>query len=483
MTMQVESRFVGSGEMVDLVNSHDWESSPLGSVATWSPSTRILIQQILASNFPMFLWLGPNLVNVYNDAYRSILGDKHPAALGAPAAEIWREIWDVIGPLVEEVIEYGGRPYFDDLQLFMERSGFVEETYFTFSYSPFYDEDGLINGVFCACTETTQRVVHDRRFEILRRVSEALLDIKTSDEAISVLEILKESPSAPASALYLGDEFAGLTLRAFTGDAAPIPLLDRDGLDERRSVERASRLIFHGTETDGRVILSPMVDSSSQTSLGWLAVLTNPNRPLDADYRAFVEVLAGLVAGGIAGARLLETERGKSEALAKIDRAKTAFFSNVSHEFRTPLTLMLAPIRDALDDRLEPLSAGQKERLEIAHRNGMRMIKLVDSLLEMTRLSSGQRHPELVLVNLGQLTQDLTSAFRSAFDAAGVALSVNIEPIEQPVLIDVRMWESIVLNLLSNALKYTLHGDVAVTLRAPTGRIEFAVADTGIGIP
>ena len=194
--------------------------------------------------------------------------------------------------------------------------------------------------------------------------------------------------------------------------------------------------------------------------------------------------MAGQIAAGIANAQAYEEERKRAEALAEIDRAKTAFFSNVSHEFRTPLTLMLAPLEDALNDAsAAALPAVQRERLDVAHRNSLRLLRLVNTLLDFSRIEAGRAQAHYQPTDLATLTTDLASGFRSAVDRAGLFLKIECEPLERPVQVDRDMWEKVVLNLLSNAFKFTFEGGITVSLKAIGDGVALTVRDTGVGIP
>ena len=190
----------------------------------------------------------------------------------------------------------------------------------------------------------------------------------------------------------------------------------------------------------------------------------------DDGYRGFFELATAQVATAISSARAHEEERRRAEALAEIDRAKTAFFSNVSHEFRTPLSLMLAPVEDALGDAHRPLDPQHRERLETAHRNSLRLLKLVNTLLDFSRIEAGRVEARYEATDLAALTADLASNFRSAMDRAGLGFVVECPPLGAPVHVDRDMWEKIVLNLLSNAFKFTFDGEIAVTLRRAGAR-------------
>ncbi len=315
-----------------LLNSVDWAATPVGPEPGWPQSLRTAVSICLESRFPMIIFWGADLVQFYNEAYIPILGAKHPRALGQRAIDCWPEIWQQIGPMLRGVLATGTATWSDDMLLRLERKGFVEDCYFTFSYSPITDENG-IGGVFCAVTETTAKV-----------------------------------------------------------------------LREREAVERA-------------------------------------------------------------------------HALAELNRAKTDFFNNVSHEFRTPLTLILGPLDDALRAG-RPLALDEADAMR---RNARRLLRLVNELLEFSRIDANRLAPQLHAVDVSLLTRDLASTFRSLVESAGLAFDVDVEPIA-PVAIDARLWEHVVLNLLSNAFKFTFQGRIAVSLRRVDERIRLEVTDDGVGM-
>jgi signal transduction histidine kinase len=230
----------------------------------------------------------------------------------------------------------------------------------------------------------------------------------------------------------------------------------------------------------GRAVVLPIAQRGQDRPAGFAVAALNNYRPFDTAYRGFVDVLVGQIAAGIANAEAYEAERRRAEALAEIDRTKTAFFSNVSHEFRTPLTLMLGPLEDALSGG--GLAPALREQLAVAQRNSLRLLKLVNNLLDFARLEAGRMRAVYEPVDLGALTTDLASNFRSATDRAGLTLHVDCPRTTWPVFVDREMWEKIVLNLLSNAFKFTLQGRIDVTLRERDARVDLVVRDTGIGI-
>ncbi|HEY3592698.1 MAG TPA: ATP-binding protein, partial [Polyangiaceae bacterium] len=193
-------------------------------------------------------------------------------------------------------------------------------------------------------------------------------------------------------------------------------------------------------------------------------------------------MLSAGITSAVATARAYDEERRRAEALAEIDRAKTAFFSNVSHEFRTPLTLILGPLEDELNELSDPLSAARREQLATAHRNALRLLRLVNTLLDFSRIEAGRMQATYQPTDLAVASSELASAFRSAVEKAGLTLTVDCPPLSEPVYVDHDMWEKIVLNLLSNAFKHTFHGGITVALQRAGDRVELRVADTGVGV-
>lgn len=473
-----------------LMRSLDWSQTPLGAVDTWPQSLRTTISILLSSRYPMFTFWGPHRVQVYNDAYRPVLGTlKHPNALGQPGAEIWAEVWDVLGPLVEQAEQEGQGTWSENMPLFMQRSGYCEETYFTFSYSPIYDESGGVGGVFCACNETTGQVLGERRLRTLSNLAAQTGSAETVDAAIAIaLETLSHCAlDIPFALLYRIDESRQqATLVGEVGwpdprSACPVQvdlttaetpwplgaaLQGHAALVVTDVGDRCGDLICAPwPEPIEQALVLPLASSGHECPSGLLVLGISPRRALDEDYQNFLELVARQIAAAIADARAYETERLRAESLAAIDRAKTTFFSNVSHEFRTPLTLMLAPAEDALADGDHPLPPVQRNRLETIQRNGLRLLKLVNTLLDFSRIEAGRIHARYEATDLATLTTDLASAFRSLVERAGLNFEVQCPALPAPVYVDRDMWEKIVLNLISNAFKFTLAGGITVALR------------------
>jgi PAS domain S-box-containing protein len=502
------------GEMSDLVRSLDWSATALGPPEAWSPVLPTMLRILLANRFPQLLWWGPEYISIYNDAYRPILGRKHPWALGRPVRECWSEIWDVLKPLIDTPFYGGPATWSEDIELQINRTGFTEETHFTIAYSPVPDNaaPGGIGGVLATVHEITEKVVGQRRVSILRDLGTRTTEAKTADEAcvVSAATFRPHPKDIPFSLFYLTDaagkqaHLAASCGVAEGGDMSPRVIhLDEQGSEEstwplaaaRRteqvqlvkdlSVRFVSVPPGPWADPPQSAVIVPIRSQVAHQFSGFLVAGLSSRLRFDDGYRNFLDLAATQIATAIVSARGYEEERKRAEALAEIDRAKTAFFSNVSHELRTPLTLMLGPLEDALGNRDGNLPMGAAASLTVAHRNGMRLLKLINAMLNFSRIEAGRTQACYQPVDLSVLTADLASNFRSLCEKAGLRLIVHCAPLslEEPAYVDRDMWEKIVLNLLSNAFKFTLEGEIEVRLEAAHGQALLKVRDTGVGIP
>ncbi len=500
----------GGGELGALMRSHAWEQSPLGAPESWPQSLKMAIRIMLTSLQPIWIGWGDELTYFYNDPYKSIIGGKHPWALGRPAREVWHEIWNDIGPMLDTALGGEQGTFVESQLLIMERNGYPEETYYTFSYSPIPDDDGTVGGIFCANSDDTPRVIGERQLTLLRELAAEAGHARNWREACeqSASALALNPHDLPFAMIYMAEPDSGNASLAGTcgiehgHKAAPERIdLDTPSPWPVDAALRATgpRIVSHLREILGADIpcgpwsspatqaaLVPIVPAGETGRAGVLIVALNPFRLFDKHYSGFLTLVAGQIAAAIANAQAYEEERRRAEALAELDRAKTAFFSNVSHEFRTPLTLMLGPIEDVLNDAsatsLTPMHRG---RLETAHRNSLRLLKLVNSLLDFSRIEAGRADPFFEPVDLAALTTELASNFELATEKASLALRIDCPDLGQPVHVDRDMWEKIVLNLVSNAFKFTFEGEIAVGLQpsADGHCAELRVRDTGVGIP
>ncbi|GGQ80194.1 histidine kinase [Streptomyces flaveolus] len=480
----------------------DWASTPLGPPEQWPQSLRTAVSILLSSRFSMWMAWGPELTFFCNAAYRrDTLGRKYPWALGRPAREVWAEIWDDIGPRIDTVMTTGQATWDQGLLLFLERSGYTEESYHTFSYSPLRDDDGAVVGMLCVVSEETERVLGERRMATLRDLGSDLSVVRTEQEMLTFVDqqLGRNPHDLPFTLTYLFQPDGSAVLAGTTGipaghPAAPGILPPSGGVWPLEEVTRGDSALvplvgapFAGlpaggwSEPPAQALAVPLLQSGS-APYGLLVAGLNRYRALDEGYRGFVELVAGHLSSGIASARSYQEQQRRAEELAELDRAKTTFFSNISHEFRTPLTLIMGPLEE-LRARLADAEAPVREELDAIHRNGLRLGKLVNSLLDFSRIEAGRMQARYEPADLAAVTAELASVFRSAVDKAGLTFDIACPPLPDEVYIDRGMWEKVILNLLSNALKFTFDGSIRVTVRGEGTHAVVEVADTGIGVP
>ena len=395
----------------------------------------------------------------------------------------------------------------DDILLEVNCHGYLEETDFTIAYSPVPDDTAPrgIGGVLATVHEITEKIVGERRIEALRDLGSRAAEGKSAEEAcrLAALALNNHDKDIPFALIYLldvGGETARLAATSgFKEGERPLSDMQTVVASERirawplaEVIETEGPILVENLDTvmaqvpsgpwsnsPNTAVVIPLKSSvQQQQHTGFLVVGVSRRLRLDDQYRSFLELAAAQISSAITSARAYEQERKRSEALAEIDRAKTTFFSNVSHEFRTPLSLILGPLTDALVNG----NGLDLPQLNLAHRNALRLLKLVNSLLDFSRIEAGRAQATYDAVDLSQLTSELVGNFRSAYERAGLRLLVGCEPLSAPVYVDRDMWEKIVLNLLSNAFKFTFSGEIEVMLREVDGYAELSVRDTGVGI-
>lgn len=352
----LDDLFTGQGEMNALMRSLDWSKTPVGSVEQWSQSLRTAVSICLGSRYPIEIWWGPDYIRFYNDAYRPILGQtKHPQYLGRPGRECWAEIWEVVGPLLDSVRETGQSTWSEDLLLPMTRNGYVEETYFTFSYSPIRDESGGVGGIFCACRETTEKVVGERRLRSLRELAVNTAGAKSVVEACQMIASTLSNNLAdlPFALLYLMNPdgnhayLAGASGIEAGTVASPEQIELIQGSDAEpesdstlwhlSQVQRSGQpqQVNHLTAQWGELprgdwsvspdsaLVMPLLQTGQQRPLmGFLVLGISPRRAFDDDYRGFFDLVASHISTTIANAHAYEKERKRVEALAELNQLR-----------------------------------------------------------------------------------------------------------------------------------------------------------------
>jgi PAS domain S-box-containing protein len=492
------------GEMGKVIREKDWSKTPLGPIESWPQSLRTTISLVLASNFPISIAWGPEFTQIYNDGYWPLCGVKHPHSMGQDFRECWEAPWPIIGDAFNRAIQ-GEASYLEDQRLFLDRLGYLEEAFFTFSFSPICDESGKIGGLFHPVTEQTSKMLSERRTRALRDLSFRTGKSQRIDDVYAIAtQVFSECdldiPFALFYQLRANDNEAQLINRfgitsVMADNIETIEIESSTLWPLRQAIQTLSIIqvdhlesVFNKTECGPypeppkTAFVIPLIPSGTDYPVSIAIIGVSSRLPLTESYRDFIDLVAATLTSSVTSAKAYEEERRRAEALKEIDRAKTIFFSNISHEFRTPLTLMLGPIEEALRES-DTLPDPQRKRLELIHRNAFRLQKLVNTLLDFSRIEAGRMQASYRRTDLAELTSEMAGMFRSAIENAGLVLNVNCPPLPEPIYIDQDMWEKIVFNLLSNAFKHTFAGEIEVSLLWREDHAELVIQDTGIGIP
>jgi signal transduction histidine kinase len=459
---------VPDNETGRLFRQTDWSATALGPLHAWPHSLRTAVGICLNSRFPMFVWWGDALVNIYNDAYIPVLGQRHPEAFGRPARESWRDIWKVLAPQVEQVMRQGQATWNDRVLLVMERNGFSEETYFTWSYSPIHDERDGIGGLFCACSEETPRVVAERERDQLMRSAQ--------DVAATLRHWFDQAPGFIA--LLRGPDFvfemANQAYYQMVGHRRVIGLPAFDALPDVRN--QGFEQLLRGVYETGQ----PFVGRGMR--------LTVQREPGGALEEVFVDLVYQPVydADGQVGGVFVQghdvTERLRAlQALKDADRRKDEFLATLAHELRNPL----APIRQGVLVAKAPNASPERHRwaLDVIERQSRHMAWLLDDLLDVARIAQGRLQLRRKRVTLASVVDAAVETARPLIDARRHRLAVRL-PTDAPALdADPLRLAQVVSNLLSNAAKYTDEGGVIeLEAAADAAGVVMRVRDTGIGL-
>lgn len=460
------------------IREYDWSQTPLGPVEHWPQSLRTCIRIMLVSRQPIWIGWGKELIKFYNDPYRAIVGGKHPRALGQPARIVWKDIWRNIEPMLKTVMEKNEGTYVESELLIMERNGYPEETYYTFSYTPIPGDEGGTAGMICFNSDDTARILSEREMRTLMQLSNRLTDPGSDADVVTrTIETLKDNPY----------DFPFVVFRSIGAEGnlaaeCSMALETREVQVVENLGSRVADLTTGAWEIAPHTgVILPVFQSGSNESVGTLLIGINPYRLPDEKYLGFFSLLTDQIASSLSDLHVLEMERKRAAALAELDRSKTIFFSNISHEFRTPLTLLLGPIEDVLND--PETRDANRYRMGVAYRNVLRMQKLVNTLLDFSRIEAGRMEGTFSRVDIAAFTRELASSFRSAIDKAGMELVVSDGQVKAEVYVDIDLWEQIILNLISNAFKYTREGRIGVDIEAVGSEVHVRVWDTGVGIP
>jgi signal transduction histidine kinase len=451
-----------------LLNQTVWAETELGPMEQWPQSLRAAVGLALNSRFPMFVWWGPSLINIYNDAYAPMLGARHPKAFAKPARESWSDIWPTIAPQVEAVTRYGQATWNERVLLQMQRNGVPEDTWFTWSYSPIYGDGGAIDGLFCACTEETAHVHAESIRERVTRDAEA---------AARVLRTWFDHAPGFVAILHGPDfvfEMVNQSYYQLVGHR------ELEGLPLAQALPEARE--------QGFVALLEGVYATGEPHVGRGVRFLVQREPGAAAVEVFVDFVYqpvrdgdGRIVGVFAQGSDVSEQVRSVQALKEADRKKDEFLATLAHELRNPL----APIRQAAvlarSPGIEP--ARRTWALDVIERQAGHMALLLDDLLDLSRISRGRLELRLEPVELRNVVDAAIETARPSLDRKHHRLSVTLPGDPVHLLADPLRLAQVLANLLSNAAKYTdAGGNIELSASCGENQVVVRVRDDGIGL-
>ena len=443
-----------------MMRAHDWSTSPLGHPRSWPQALRTTVGLMLNSKFPMFVAWGPELGFLYNDSYVSVLGEKHPEALGRRFHDIWHEIWDDIHPLIVRALK-GDSTYMDRLPLRMHRHGYDEDTWFRFSYSPVRDEDGTVAGMFCACVEMTGEVLAERY---------------RNEENQRLMTLFEQAPGILA-VLRGPDQVFEITNQSY------MQLIGHRGL-----IGKTAREALPEVADQGFFELLDQVYQSGQPFVGHavpLRVQREANGPLEERFVDFVYQPIRGPKGDVEGIFVegsdVTVRKRVEDELRAANRQKDQFLAMLAHELRNPLAPITTAAQLLQRGTLDPQRA--RHASDIIVRQAEHMTDLVNDLLDVSRVTRG-------LAEIEKEDLDITSVVHGAVEQVRPLLDMKrhelkLELWQQPLHVsgDRTRLVQVVSNILNNAAKYTPSGGkIVLRVRSEGGEAVISVCDNGQGI-
>ena len=516
---QIQARVLRSGgEMGALMRAFDWARTPLGAVETWPASLRTSVSTLLTTRHPMFLWWGPELIQFYNDGYRQSLGpDRHPSALGQRGRECWAEIWPIIGREVDSIMEGGEATWHEDHLIPITRGDRVEDVYWSYSYSPVQDDSGGVGGVLVTVQETTQRVIAERRKQMLREVVDHLAASESFEEVgVNVATILDTNAADVAFALvYLRDSRTGsLRLVGRAGVAGGALVVPEEIPVEGPSpwpftealADRVPVVMPNLPETIGVIqrdlwpvpvreaVVLPLAAEVTSQQEGILVAGANPQLRLDDGYLDFLADIAQTIAAVLAKVRTREVERRTEQQLRDIERLQSvgALAGGVAHEVNNQMTVVLG-FGEFVLKALGP-DHPQAADMRLVLLAGNRAAKVSHQLLTFTR----QQVTQPRVLELHAVTTGLDPVLRQLL-GSDKTLVIAPDQGASRISADPTQIEQVLINLVANARdatptagKFTITiEDVTLTgagstayeiAMVPGSYVLLTVADTGHGM-
>ncbi|PRP76869.1 response regulator receiver ATP-binding protein [Planoprotostelium fungivorum] len=501
--------------LVRLFLATDWSKTSLGPLSDWPSSFCDATIICFTSAFPMSLFLGRELVQFYNSGYIDMWPDKQAKTWAKPLQQGWPEVWSELDSLINDVCSKGEGFYMMAKLFLLQVGPLLKELYFNFSYSP-VSQGRHIVGIINTVADCSNYVINNRRMEQLRVLALRFTSISTTEDMCKTLtEVLgTNTHDIPFFAYYqVTGEDLSLISRSPCGIGYPTsitgptdtssPLAEAvtravwNTCNDRTSVEldlSGYELPICGgwKEPPKSSCVTPVF--SDDVLVGVLLVGLNQHLDYDDSYRDFISLVSNQVGNAVKFSKVREDTRKRLEMLSNLDRARTVFFTNVSHEFKTPITLTLGPLedllnrernvyaKDVLSHKKPNLDPTQTRKIDLIYRNSLRLLKLVNNLLDFSNLDNGEFNGKFEVVDVRELTIECCNLFESSFQKSKLIFLVDCEEVTGEVLVDRDMFEKIVLNMISNSFKYTKNGSVRVSLKDGDEFVIITVEDTGIGI-
>lgn len=487
-----------------LMRSYDWSRTPLGDPAAWPDPLKAAVATCLNSRFPMVVWWGPQLLMLYNDAWQPILGStKHPGGLGRPGQELWPETWAVVGEQFAKALN-GIASWSEDLLLASDRKGFVEESYFTYSHSPLIDAAGQVVGVLSVVSETTNRVLNERRLRTLARLSTVAAEsarwlVPNNRMCQELVDLLCQgNPDAPFAALYLVESPQRAHLAASAGmDVSLLPGTVESADQDKWGIAPALRTLSSLTvaraaseklpggvwpEPVTQLEVVPIAFGGRQDKLhGILLVGINSRLRLDSQYREFLQLVAAQLGNALSAVQFAWHEHQALESARSASRMKDEFLATVSHELRSPLNAILGWTQILKRGGVRPDLV--ESAVEVIERNARLQARVVTDLLDISRAISGNLHLDMQEFDINGAIRRAVESVAPDAAAKGIAIQAAASPTRHWVHADPARVEQMLWNLLSNALKFTSRGgQIDVSTEVSDRYVSIRVRDNGEGL-
>jgi signal transduction histidine kinase/DNA-binding NarL/FixJ family response regulator len=487
-----------SGKVAKAIRSRDWNASVLGPLTQWPRSLKACLSVHLRLPFPVAVCWGTDLILLYNDAMQMLIGEDRRDWLGQRLGGISHANWQYLKTIVKRVQETGEPSRVEKTLWLRDRGGYQEEAYFDTFLSPISDS-AEISGVMLAFTDVTEAVLSERRNNTCIDLSASFSNAANVEEAIrEAARILEKNPyDIPFACVYLFDSvntraelyaLAGISAGTYaspefiplSGEGAPLTAAVSSGRPELLSIgTQFGRLPTGAWEVPAwEIVVLPLRVPNCVDPIGALIAGVNPHHPPDPAYRGFFETVARQISGIILRARGLEDERRYVEQAKRQETIWSSFLTYAEEEFRTPLTVTLG----VLDQIVKGGSPPHSGKLATARRNALRLMNLFETMVDLMAVQNGRLQPAFEPVDLGDITGELARSFASALDNGSIHFSIDSPSLAESAYVDRRLWEKLVLTLLSNAVQLTRAGEIGIAVRLMGAWIETVVWDTGAGI-